>query len=143
MARLCDTNLCSGCSACAAICPKGCITMERDEEGFRRPKVDTTRCTECGLCTKACPVLSAPEAHPMPAAYAAKNRDNSVRELSTSGGVFTLLARHTLEQGGAVFGAAYDADFKVEHRMVETPEMRPPCGAPNMPRATWATPSVR
>lgn len=123
MARLCDTNLCSGCSACAAVCPHACITMVRDEEGFRRPRVDAARCVECGLCSKACPVLSAPETHPMPTAYAAKNRDGAVRELSTSGGVFTLLARHTLEQGGVVFGAAYDADFKVEHRMVETPEM--------------------
>ncbi|MBR5537698.1 MAG: Coenzyme F420 hydrogenase/dehydrogenase, beta subunit C-terminal domain [Clostridia bacterium] len=123
MARLCDTNLCSGCTACAAACPHDCITMVQDPEGFRRPKVDTVRCVECGLCAKVCPVLSAPDTHPIPDAFAARNKDNSVRELSTSGGVFTLLARHTLEQGGAVFGAAYDADFKVEHRMVETPEM--------------------
>ena len=123
MARLCDTNLCSGCTACAAVCPRDCITMVQDEEGFRRPKVDAARCAECGLCTKVCPVLSVPGSHPMPAAYAAKNKDNAVRELSTSGGVFTLLAQHVLSQGGAVFGAAYDADFKVEHRMVETSEM--------------------
>ena len=123
MARLCDTNLCSGCSACAAVCPQNCITMVQDDEGFRRPKVDAARCAECGLCTRTCPVLSAPETNPMPLAFAAQNREDAVRELSTSGGVFTLLARHTLEQGGVVFGAAYDADFKVEHRMVETPEM--------------------
>ena len=123
MARLCDTNLCSGCSACAAVCPQNCITMVQDDEGFRRPKVDAARCAECGLCTRTCPVLSAPDTNPMPLAFAAQNREDAVRELSTSGGVFTLLARHTLEQGGVVFGAAYDADFKVEHRMVETPEM--------------------
>ena len=123
MARLCDTNLCTGCTACAAVCPHSCITMVQDSEGFRRPRVDAGRCVECGLCTRACPVLSAPDTHPMPAAFAAKNKEDTVRELSTSGGVFTLLARHILDQGGAVFGAAYDADFKVEHRMVETAEM--------------------
>ena len=96
MARLCDTNLCTGCTACAAVCPHDCITMVQDSEGFRRPRVDAGRCVECGLCTRACPVLSAPDTHPMPAAFAAKNKEDTVRELSTSGGVFTLLARHIL-----------------------------------------------
>ena len=120
MARLCEPILCTGCRACAQSCPYGCITMEADSEGFRRPVADTTRCTECGLCTAACPVLNRPVSGGLPAAYAAKNRDEAVRAVSSSGGVFTLLAEHVLAQGGVVFGAAYDADFKVEHRMVES-----------------------
>ena len=122
MARLCDPILCSGCTACASVCPQECIAMEYDSEGFRRPVVDTSRCVECGLCSKACPVLNTPGTDQLPTAYAAKNREETVRAVSTSGGVFTLLAEHVLAQGGVVFGAAYDADFKVEHRMVESPE---------------------
>ena len=72
MARLCEANLCTGCTACASICPYGCISMRADQEGFVRPVVDEKRCVECGLCTKACPVLSAPEKNPMPAAFAVR-----------------------------------------------------------------------
>ncbi len=125
MARLCDPILCSGCTACASVCPYGCISMEPDNEGFRRPVIDAGRCVECGLCSKACPVLNTPSTTRLPLAYAAKSKDETVRSVSTSGGVFTLLAEHILEQGGVVFGAAYDADFKVEHRMVESPEGLP------------------
>ena len=123
MARLCDPILCSGCTACASVCPYDCISMKSDAEGFRRPVVDTARCVECGLCSKACPVLNTPSTTHLPLAYAVKNKDEAVRSVSTSGGVFTLLAEHILAQGGVVFGAAYDADFRVEHRMVESPQM--------------------
>ena len=96
MACLCDPVLCTGCSACAGICPSKCITMEVDREGFRRPVVDETRCIGCGLCNKVCPVLHVPASSGMPEAYAAKNNDETVRAVSTSGGVFTLLAEQVL-----------------------------------------------
>ena len=121
MARLCESVLCTGCRACAQSCPHGCITMKPDHEGFFRPVADSARCTECGACSAACPVLNKPASGNLPEAYAAKNRDEAVRSVSSSGGIFTLLAEQVLAQGGVVFGAAYDADFKVEHRMVESP----------------------
>ena len=61
----------------------------------------------------------------MPTAFAAKNREESIRFMSTSGGIFTLLAKKVLDQGGVVIGAGYDADFKVEHQLVDVPEMLP------------------
>ena len=54
MIRLCEANLCTGCTACASVCPHGCISMRADEEGFARPVVDEKRCVECGLCKKVC-----------------------------------------------------------------------------------------
>ncbi|MBR4991534.1 MAG: Coenzyme F420 hydrogenase/dehydrogenase, beta subunit C-terminal domain [Clostridia bacterium] len=125
MIRLCEANLCTGCTACSSACPHGCISMQADAEGFVRPVVDETRCIGCGLCTRACPVLSAPDKNPMPTAFAAKNREESIRFMSTSGGIFTLLAKKVLDQGGVVIGAGYDADFKVEHQLVDVPEMLP------------------
>ena len=33
---------CCGCGACAQSCPKQCIAMQSDEEGFLYPKVDNS-----------------------------------------------------------------------------------------------------
>ena len=47
-------HLYCGCSACASICPKHCITMQADYEGFLHPKVNEADCIDCGLCEKVC-----------------------------------------------------------------------------------------
>jgi formate hydrogenlyase subunit 6/NADH:ubiquinone oxidoreductase subunit I len=46
---------CFGCFACVNACPKDCISMPEDEEGFRYPKIDYEKCIHCGLCLKSCP----------------------------------------------------------------------------------------
>lgn len=51
---------CSGCSACAAVCPKeNCIKIEYNADGFLRPVKDDTICVHCGLCEKVCPMKAA------------------------------------------------------------------------------------
>ncbi len=107
------------CTACAAVCPRGCITMAADAYGFPYPVVDGDSCIGCGLCETVCPVLSPQKCVHSPAAYAAQSRDECLRWESSSGGVFSELARAVLAQGGAVFGAAYDETFQVVHRCVE------------------------
>ena len=47
---------CSGCSACASVCPKECIKMEYNEDGFLRPFTDEKSCIHCDLCEKVCPM---------------------------------------------------------------------------------------
>ena len=105
---------CTGCGACASICPKGAITMQPDAEGFCYPAVDSTLCVSCDLCEKRCPVGAAHEAHSVQA-FGAQHRDAAVRGASSSGGVFTALARRMVSQGGVVFGAAFDDRLHVEH----------------------------
>ena len=123
MERLCRPELCTGCGACAAICPKGCIQMSPDGEGFLRPVMDAQACIDCSRCQKACPIIESPSLpDDRTIAYASINTDEQTRYSSTSGGVFTLLCRWVLERGGVVFGAAYDADFNVVHYPVDTIE---------------------
>lgn len=111
---LLDKTACTGCGACVSVCPKAAITMCADEEGFLYPSVDQKLCIGCDLCEKRCP---AGKTHPenRPLILGAKNRDDAVREASSSGGVFTALAKETLAQGGVVFGAAFDPALHLEH----------------------------
>ena len=119
MIRINNKAECCGCCACAQRCPKQCITMQSDNEGFAYPVIDTGRCTNCGLCEKVCPVINQQyEQHPI-ATYAAKNNSQTIREDSSSGGIFTLLAEETINNGGIVFGVVFNADWGVEHTFVD------------------------
>ena len=111
---------CCGCSACHSICPKKCIEMRSDGKGFLYPSVDESVCVSCGACERVCPALSdAAERKPL-AVYASKNRDESIRQKSSSGGVFSALAEKVIKEGGVVFGARFDSDWSVVHDSADT-----------------------
>lgn len=113
------TSACTGCHACAAICPKNCIDMKDMGEGFLFPVIHTETCIQCNRCEEICPVLHIPDKSYHTQAFALKNKDEAEREKSTSGGAFPLLAKQILNAGGIVYGAAYDSDFSVKHIAVE------------------------
>ena len=115
---------CCGCSACANACPKSCITMRENEEGFLYPQVQQELCVHCGLCEKACPILCPPQPEEAACreAWGVTCKDQALLLDSSSGGLFSLLAEEVLRQGGCVFGAAFSGDFeKVKHIKVTTP----------------------
>lgn len=113
---------CCGCTACVNVCPKKCISMSADREGFLYPVVDSVKCIACGLCEKVCPVLHPVNNETEPLVYAAINNNEAVRMQSSSGGIFTLIAEYILERGGVVFGASFDRDWNVVHDYTETKE---------------------
>ncbi len=51
--------------------------------------------------------------------YAVIYNNDEVRENSSSGGMFCLLAKTVLEDNGIVFGAAFDKNWEVHHTYVE------------------------
>jgi coenzyme F420-reducing hydrogenase beta subunit len=116
-----DKKECCGCTACASICPKQCISMEADIEGFLYPVVDNRKCVDCKLCENVCPFLNRkrPE-HDLEETFAAINRDDDLRMHSSSGGIFVALANRILEDNGVVFGAAYDEKWCVYHKSAES-----------------------
>lgn len=108
MIHITDKKNCCGCSACVQRCPKQCIRLEEDTEGFLYPQVDEETCIKCGLCEKVCPILNQADKLPVQEVLAVKNPDEEERMNSSSGGVFLPLAREVINQGGVVFGAVYD-----------------------------------
>lgn len=110
---------CTGCSACVGICPKAALSMGPDRLGFLRPRHAPEQCIDCHLCEQVCPVLHPPTGSSAPEAVAATARDDTLLKQCSSGGVFPLLAKEILARGGAVYGAAFDKDFRVQHIRVD------------------------
>lgn len=122
MISILDKKKCCGCSACAQRCPKHCIKMIEDSEGFLYPKVDGDTCIDCGLCERVCPIQNPGEDRVPLAVYAAKSPNEVIRRQSSSGGIFTILAEQIIDEGGVVFGAAFNDKWEVEHSYVENKE---------------------
>lgn len=108
---------CSGCGACSNICPKQCIKMVHDREGFCYPQIDAIECISCGLCEKVCPIINrkADEKNKKKEAYACINLNEKIRLESSSGGVFSILAERVIERGGKVYGATFTENKMVKH----------------------------
>lgn len=122
MIKILNKQDCCGCSACVQRCPKQCITLHEDEEGFLYPQVDMVTCINCGLCEKVCPVLHQAEERAPLEVYAAKNPNEEIRHESSSGGIFTLLAEQIIDAGGVVFGVKWNEHFEAVHAFTETKE---------------------
>ena len=112
---------CCGCNACAQRCPKKCITLIADHEGFLYPQINIDSCIDCGLCEKVCPIInSKKQSLPPEKVIAAINPDENIRMNSSSGGVFSLLAEQIIKENGVVFGAKFDDNWQIVHDYTDT-----------------------
>ena len=95
--------------------------MEENREGFLYPAVDDSKCVKCGLCYKKCPAVF-PEYrnNSKPECYAVTACD-VLREISSSGGMFSIIAEYAIKHHGYVCGAAYDEDkIGVSHILISS-----------------------
>lgn len=120
MIQIQEKKQCCGCEACSQVCPKHCIEMNPDTEGFLYPTVDLSSCVDCHLCESVCPIKSIHEAKVPISVYAAKHNLDDIREKSSSGGVFYALAEAVIGQGGIVYGARFDEQWDVIHGSAKT-----------------------
>ncbi|MDD6079266.1 MAG: SP_1767 family glycosyltransferase [bacterium] len=116
MIQLIDKKNCVGCGNCAIVCPKNCITMQADKEGFLYPTISTQNCIDCHLCEKACPVLQEIALPHTSEWFGAYHLQEEIRLNSSSGGIFYELAKLVLQnEDGFVWGAAFVSPYKVKH----------------------------
>ena len=116
---------CCGCGACVDICRRGVVRMMIDREGFRYPKIDGSLCVDCRQCEKVCPVkkkAQSMERNPSRKYFAVQVKDEEVRRLSSSGGMFPVLAKYVINRQGVVYGASYGRNMKVVHKGIHTME---------------------
>ena len=115
-----DKKHCSGCSGCYNICPKECIEMQQDEEGFLYPRIDEEKCIKCNLCSKVCPYNNIGKDNELGAvkAFACIHKDIEVVKKSTSGGAFTAIVESICKEDYVIFGAALNKNVIVEHRYI-------------------------
>lgn len=122
MVKLANTNICTGCGACAFKCPKGCITMQENKTGIVLPKVDESQCIDCHACEKVCPVLNEVQSFQPQKAYAAWSLDDEERRTSASGGIAAEMYKIAVDMGYKIIGAVQQDDFSVKHEMAASKE---------------------
>ena len=116
---------CVGCKSCEQVCPKQCISMQDNKEGFWYPNVVEAECIHCGLCLKACPTqnLSLHRNKPIEV-WALRNKNEDQIMESASGGAADIATQVILEQNGIIYGAAYVEKLKVKHIEVSNDKTR-------------------
>lgn len=126
-----DYNKCTGCMACANACPVGAISFVSNDKGFEYPKIDKSICIKCGICDKICAITTTEKKESFKRGssdpikvYAAKNKVESIRNNSSSGGVFYEISELILSNNGYVCGAVYDEDFVVKHILTNEKDIR-------------------
>lgn len=107
---------CCGCGACLDVCPAGAIRMVQDREGFYYPRRNENLCTGCGKCIQVCPLKKLPENPGEHLYFGVQAKEERLRETSSSGGFFSVLARYIFQKEGVVFGAAYNENMEVIHK---------------------------
>lgn len=123
MIELTDKKSCCGCGACARVCPKGCVAMTEDAEGFKYPEINKSACVGCGACERVCPVINAEKrGNSVLSCFAAWSNNTAQRLKSSSGGVFPLLGREVLGSGGTVCGVALSKKLEAEHIFADSEE---------------------
>lgn len=100
---------CTGCYGCLNTCPvHNAIEFKLTEEGFYKPFI-TCECVHCGYCQEGCPVIKKENTNLKEEleVYSCWSKDEEIVKNSSSGGIFSELAKVYLENDGVVFGAKW------------------------------------
>lgn len=99
--------------------------MTPDAEGFLYPEIQNPeKCIHCGKSEKVCPIINV-DTIQIPAhnkeVYAGFVSEMDELQKSASGGVASAISQKIINEGGVVYGVAYNADFtKAEYRKAQT-----------------------
>ena len=115
-----ERDKCTGCYSCYNACKLNAIEICENDEGFIFPFIDEQKCVWCGKCADSCPVLNIDYSNNKTPDLYAVRADDAIRAVSSSGGIFTVLAEEILDRAGYVCGAAFDDELNLNHIIVNS-----------------------
>lgn len=116
-----DMKECTGCSICALNCPKKCISIIENQEGFIYPSVDKSKCINCDACNRVCPQQYNEKNNYKKEVFALQSLDASLIQKCASGGAFASIAKEIINKGGYVCGVTYK-NLKAEFKIITSEE---------------------
>jgi len=121
--KITHRNMCTGCGLCSYTCVTNSIEMIDDDEGFKRPSIDSSRCTNCKECVLRCPMNSKNGiTNSVQRTVAAQLLNKSELMNSASGGAFVGIARTLINRGGVVVGCVDDVENGGYFKLIRTDE---------------------
>ncbi len=111
---VCADRMCIGCGACVDLCPKAAIHIE-DHIAYMNSIIDESKCVNCSSCYNVCPMNSTPPLSSPIDWVEGWDLKAEEREMSSSGGAITAIARSFITNHGAVIGCGFkDGEFGFE-----------------------------
>lgn len=115
------TNTCTGCGICSVICPKKCIKIEKNSNGFYERKIDKKKCINCGLCSMVCGQNYESDSLNLISdskLFSGHSNDEQILLSSASGGLAKELSLQSLNNNIPVIGCAYNYDLNIANHVV-------------------------
>jgi coenzyme F420-reducing hydrogenase beta subunit len=106
MKKVCEGFACTGCMACAAICPNQAIEIV-DRIRSYEAIIQEEKCVHCNACLKVCQNYTYNTFCKPIKWYQGWANDPTIREQGSSGGLATAIASAFIESGGVVFSCMY------------------------------------
>ena len=112
-------NLCTGCGVCTVICPKKCLNIELDDDGFYKAVCDEEKCIQCGLCDKVCPKFMDTKRAEIKNTFSVFSKDEITLSTTSSGGLCYEIAKKAISSGKKVCACIYDYEqHRAEHAVI-------------------------
>lgn len=106
-------DTCTGCEVCVSVCPKKCISMEADDDGFLYPHINQKDCISCARCVKSCHLSKNIKSEGDETGIYGWALEQNLRREGSSGGAFSAIAEAIAKNKKSylwVFGSVTNLD---------------------------------